>query len=260
MKKKIILPLLIALLAVAALCLLTACDVVGSDKCLIKFYEADGKTQIGKTQKIKVGETFTPETAPAVDGYTFEGWLLAGELCDLTADGATTAKADMTFVAQYSEDPCVVTFRDGDTVLATAEVKRGERLLASQIPETEKTGFTFRGWCAAGQGEEHFNLNACITESLTLTADYRRLGWVITYLDSDGVTVLDRLIVAEGETPHYTGKLLNSVRVDAEGQRWRLISFGTETPATEDATYTAVWRLLTEVREPSGDTYDADPF
>lgn len=259
MKKRIILPLLLALLAVASIALLAACDTVGSDECLVKFFEADGKTQIGKTQKCKVGETFTAEAAPTVAGYTFEGWLLAGELYDLTAAGATVAKGNMTFVAQYSEDPCVVTFRDGDTVLATVEVKRGERLLASHIPDTEKMGHTFRGWSAAG-ATGHFDLNARITESLTLTADYRRLGWVITYLDSDGVTVLDRLVVAEGETPHYTGDLLNSTRVDADGQRWRLISFGTEVPATQDATYTAVWRALTEVREPNGDTYDTDPF
>lgn len=40
----------------------------------IKFYKADGITQIGQTQLIEHGASATPPQAPGIDGKTFSGW------------------------------------------------------------------------------------------------------------------------------------------------------------------------------------------
>lgn len=252
MKRKIV-PFLVLVALAVTLIALAGC---GQEQNEIRFFAMDCKTQIGNTQQVVTGGTFTVETAPAVEGYTFLGWSYAGDLYDFDAAGATTAQGDMTFVAVYEEDPCIVSFYDGDRLLAAATVKRGERIPATLIPDTDKMGFNFLGWSLVGETDD-YTLNRKITDDIALVARYERTGWVVTFLDEDGTTILEQVAAQEGETVYYTGKPLEKT---VDGKRYILVSFGEIKPVTEDATYTAVWRLATDVRETGGDSYDADIF
>lgn len=251
--KRIIAPCLTLIAIAVVLIALAGC---GQDTNEIRFFAMDGKTQIGKTQQVSAGGTFTVETAPTVEGYTFLGWSYAGDLYDFDAAGAKTASGDMTFVAMYSEDPCEISFYDGDRLLATAAVPAGQRVPATYIPDARKVGYYFIGWSRAGE-TTLYDLNQRTTSDVTLVAQYQRTGWVVTFLDEDGETILAQVEAQTGETVYYTGKPLEKM---VDGKRYELVSFGEIAPVTEDVTYTAVWRLATAVQETGGDSYDADRF
>ncbi len=252
MKKKIVLCLLLIVFTLSTVAIVVACD----DSYTVEFYAMDGKTPIGEPQTVKAGESFVPETAPAVEGYTFIGWVLAGDLYDLDASGAMIVEKNLVFVAEYSKDACTVTFRDGDKLLGTASVKSGERIPASQVPETTKLGYRFIGWSRQGESDI-YSLNRKTTGDVDLVARYERIGWVVTFTDDDGSTILSQVVAKDGETVYYTGGIVEKT---VDGNRYELVSFGEILPATEDVTYTAVWRKVEENNESGGDSYEVDPF
>ncbi len=92
-------------------------------------------------QDVLIDTAATAPEAPAVDGYTFTGWLPAD---------FTHVSRDMDIVAQYtkidSEDTkYTVNFIDwNDTVLYTQRVAAGEDAIPPQAPVRE--GYTFTGW------------------------------------------------------------------------------------------------------------------
>lgn len=97
--------------------------------------------EILSQQEVLIDQAATAPDAPAVEGYTFTGWVPAD---------FTHVSRDMDIVAQYtkvdSEDTkYTVNFIDwNDTVLYTQKVASGEDAIPPQAPVRE--GYTFTGW------------------------------------------------------------------------------------------------------------------
>ena len=90
-----------------------------------------------------------------------EGYLLVGWRADLTSSTYFNAfnvpDAATYFYAVYennAEDKVRITFKDGETVLLTAEIITGEAPALADYPElsekVKKTGYTFKGWRSEG--------------------------------------------------------------------------------------------------------------
>ncbi len=89
------------------------------------------------------------------DGFAFEGWSDGTQLTEIPA----TIEGNAVFYAQFEKLFSVV-FWDGETELSHVTGKAGE---AVQIPQPQKDGFAFHGWCEAN-GE-------AVTPSATIQAD-----------------------------------------------------------------------------------------
>lgn len=140
-------------------------------------------------------------------------------------------------------DVHTVTFMNGDTELFSRPVYIGDdcpnpvdqkRIDTPQKASTAQYNYGFLGWGAADNGAYDSNILKNITEDKTVYAVYTAIVrfYTITYLDSDGVTVLKTEQVAYGAVPSYT-----PTKEGAAFDKW------TPTPiaVTGDATYTAVW-------------------
>lgn len=82
----------------------------------VAFYDEDGTTLIGEMQSVEYGKAFTLVTAPQKDGFSFAGWVKAGDsqIYDMYVAGARVVKGDIKFVARYEESNYVQE-NNGDT-------------------------------------------------------------------------------------------------------------------------------------------------
>lgn len=82
----------------------------------VAFYDEDGTTLIGEMQSVEYGKAFTLVTAPQKDGFSFAGWVKAGDsqVYDMYVSGARVVKGDVKFVARY-EKSNYVQENNGDT-------------------------------------------------------------------------------------------------------------------------------------------------
>ncbi len=103
----------------------------------------------------------TNEAGGTISGGTFHGTLTNNGTID---DSATFA----------------VTFKDGDNVLDTKKVVKGQKAID---PKPTKTGHTLVGW-HKDDGNEH-NFDTPVTAPLTLTAQWKINQYTITF-DTDG--------------------------------------------------------------------------
>jgi uncharacterized repeat protein (TIGR02543 family) len=144
----------------------------------VRFFAADGVTQIGGTQTINWGAAATAETAPARVGRTFAGWTLTGDDA-VVETSLTNVRENITAVASYTLNRYTVTFVDYDgTVLGTDRVLYGNGATAPAAPTRE--GYTFIGWDTSLDP---------VTGNMTVTALYRINTYTVTFVDFDG-TVL----------------------------------------------------------------------
>lgn len=96
------------------------------------------------------------QAAAKKEGYTLKGWR--GTLdSDLVINKIPISDNDMTLYAVYEENSAntvTITFKDGETVLYTAEIETGDALTFADYPEleekTKKTGYVFKGWRSEG--------------------------------------------------------------------------------------------------------------
>ncbi len=116
----------------------------------------DGETVLG-TETVEAGAS---ATAPTKEGYTFDGWDLAGDyvFSDLTLSAKWKKNDDTGNKKTYT-----VIFKDGDKVLKTEIVEEGKAATAPAAPT--KAGYTFDGW------DKAFNN---VTADLTVTAKWKQ--------------------------------------------------------------------------------------
>ena len=118
------------------------------------------------------GTKLTMPEEPTREGYTFVCWTLDGEEYDFD----TLVTGEMTLVAKWEANTYIVTF-DVDGTLTEVEVNYGE--CVSQPESPTKEGHNFNYWVL---GDEAYNFNSLITESITLTASWTKLSYsVILY-------------------------------------------------------------------------------
>ena len=154
---------------------------------------------------------------PEKEGYTFLGW--APEVVEATEDATYTAQwelnvYDITFDFDNGEDDVVVATNHG----AMPEVPA----------DPEKEGYTFLGW--APEVVE-------ATEDATYTAQWKLNVYDITFVFDNGE---DDLVV---ETDHGA---MPEAPADPEKEGYTFLGWDPElAEATEDATYTAKWKVKT---------------
>ena len=111
-------------------------EIPAVDTFDVKFFEKDGITQIGETQRVAEGENAVPPVAPEVDGFHFTGW----------DKPYTTITENTNITAVYGEDikSWTVTFLDWDgTTLNTQQVVDGQAALE---PLALREGYKFLYW------------------------------------------------------------------------------------------------------------------
>ena len=124
------------------------------------------------------------QAAAKKEGYTLKGWR--GSLSsDLVINKIPIDTSDMVLYAVYeenSENLVTITFKDGETVLYTAEIEKGDALTFADYPEleekTKKAGYVFKGWLSEGgtliEAGSLRTLNAY--KDMTYTAVYESTG------------------------------------------------------------------------------------
>ena len=191
----------IAFAAAVMILVLTAALFVACDQT--KTYTVtfkDGETVV-KTASVKDGATIADADLPAdptKDGAVFEGWFDGDKAFDKT--GAITG--DVTYTAKWTS-LFTVTFKDGDTVIATATVKDGEKIADADIPAdlADTQDSAFEGWF---NGDSAFDKDAAITASVTYNAKWTGL-FNVTFMNGDtqvkSVKVKDGAVISAEDVP-----------------------------------------------------------
>ena len=158
----------IAFAAAVMILVLTAALFVACDQ--IKTYTVtfkDGDTVV-KTVSVKDGATIADADLPAdpaKDGAVFEGWFDGDKAFDKTA----AITSDATYLAKWT-NLFTVTFKNGDTVIATATVKDGEKIADADIPaDPEDEKLAFVGWFV---GDAAYDSSAAVTENIVVDAKF----------------------------------------------------------------------------------------
>lgn len=174
----------IAFAAAVMILVLTAALFVACDQT--KTYTVtfkDGDTVV-KTVSVKDGATIADADLPAdptKDGAVFEGWFDGDKAFDKTA----AITSDATYLAKWT-GLVTVTFKNGDTVIATATVKAGEKIATSDIPANlTKEGYRFNGWFV---GDTKITADYTVNDSVIAIASFTIIGKEAgTYTDKAGV-------------------------------------------------------------------------
>ena len=119
-----------------------------------------------------------------------------------TTGNTTTEPVESTTGPAQTTAPLItyeVTFKgDNNTAPVRVEVKEGETVARPEDPE--RPGFTFLGWFC---GNEEFDFNTPITQSITIIAKWSELPppatYTVVFVDYDG-TVLKTETVQEGQS------------------------------------------------------------
>lgn len=143
----------------------------------VKFM-ADGKTH--NTQIVERNGKPTVPVAPTKPNYVFVGWSIDGT--NTVNVSNYTVTANVTFTALFRVDKFTVTFKNGDTTVATQEVQNGGY---ATMPTFNSD--TFVGWTVDGKAV--INLATYkITANTTFTAKFgtwTRLGDDMHYVYGD---------------------------------------------------------------------------
>ena len=148
------------------------------------FLDKDGN-ELSRTT-VNDGESVTPPSAPAYEGYRFTGW----------SEKIDAVTGDMTVKAQYeSVNVWTVIFaeRDGETAIGAAQrINDGEAATAPEAPAVE--GYVFTGWSVDF---------SAVHGNLTVVAQYARL-WAVRFFGNDGV-LLSTQTVQDGKAAKAPG-------------------------------------------------------
>ena len=177
-----------------------------------------------ETRNIDYGQPIgNPPSAPTISGYTFTG--------NWSPTIPATATQSATYTAQYQQDaPTTYTIifvksTDGSEITRTT-VTAGDTITAPQVPAV--TGYTFTGnWSPS--------LPATATGDATYTAQYQLNTYTITFLDSDGTTVIRTDQVEHGHA------IIPPTVTPPTGYTWGGWSPTVPATATADGTYTATY-------------------
>ena len=91
--------------------------------------------EVYETYQLKQGESITPESEPALEGYTFSGWK---------NEPATMPANDVTVTGSFTVNSYTLTYMVDDEVYKTYTVEFGATVEEEAAPE--KDGYIFSGW------------------------------------------------------------------------------------------------------------------
>ena len=169
----------------------------------------------GNTSTVKWGATpskpsGTPsKSATAQYTYTYNGnWNTSNSL-DNGSDNRTAAYGNATYYAQFSKstNSYTITFKNGNTVLATPSVAYGSTPSYSGTPTKDSTAqytYTFDGWSTTDGGAK-LNSLPSVTGAATYYAHYSSSVRSYTITFKNGNTVLATPSVTYGSTPSCSG-------------------------------------------------------
>ncbi len=179
----------------------------------------------------------TPAMAnPIREGYNFKGW----EPAVAATVSAPTSGNTITYTAQWTQNHAVIFMNNGKQY-ATAEVENLGLVTEPEAPVWDED-HDFLGWY---NGEEKYDFNAEVSESLTLTAkwqeDFNRNDiddtteehFTVIY-DVDGEETKFENVLIDTETP----AVADPVKANYKFNGW--LPEVAET-VTDDATYVAQW-------------------
>lgn len=162
----------------------------------------NGDTEFAKVE-VECGATVSaPATTPTSTqaNQEFRAWQLNGEDYDFSA----TVSEDMTLTAAY-DTFYTVTFQEGETVVKTVKVKRGEKIAAADVPTaSDRTaeGLQFNAWKS---GNFPLDLNNPIGDNTTYIAEYIPMVYTVRFLNAADESVLSTVNVNHGDkVPAYT--------------------------------------------------------
>lgn len=196
------------------------------------------------SQQVADGGKATEPVAPVRDGYTFDGWLLDGQLYDF----ATPVTGNITLTADWTINTYTVRFDTaGGSSVPEQAIDHGQKVTEPAAPTRE--GYTFTGWLLDGRP---FDFTTSVTGDLTLTAGWQEneppapVTHTVTF-DSAGGSPVEPQTVADGAsaidpgTPERDGYKFTGWLLDGE-------PFDFSTPITGDITLVAGWE---ESEEPA---------
>jgi uncharacterized repeat protein (TIGR02543 family) len=196
------------------------------DGDIISIIDPDSPYNTGETVLV-VGDV------PSKAGYTFAGWLYDGDIY-LGGDYFVMPAANVTLVAQWTQDKYTVTYAPGDhgtfTSQVTTNLVYGTTTPDAPVSVTGEPGWTFTGWSPTP--------TTTVTGDATYTAQWIQDQYSVAYTSGDhgtfGVVVILNLVygVTTPEPPEVTGDL-----------GWTFTGWDPEpTPTvTGNATYVAQW-------------------
>ena len=166
---------------------------------------------------------------PTKEGYTFIGWFDAEVDGNKLADNAV-CDGITAYYARFAINQYTITFNtDGGNEIEAITVDYGTAVTAPADPT--KTGHTFAGW----NKEIPATMPA---EDMTITAQWTVNQYTITFVDTDGETVLEKI------TQNYGTEVTAPQNPTKEGYTFK--SWDNTVPSTmpdEDVTITAKWTI-----------------
>lgn len=192
----------IAFAAAVMILVLTAALFVACDQTKTYTVTFKNGEAVVKTVSVQDGATIADADVPAdledTDDAVFEGWFNGEVAFDKTA----AITGDVTYTAKWTS-LFTVTFKDGDTVIATAKVKDGEKIADADIPAdlADTADAAFEGWF---NGDSAFDKDAAITANVTYNAKWTGL-FNVTFMNGDtqvkAVKVKDGAVISAEDVP-----------------------------------------------------------
>lgn len=182
----------------------------------------------------------TRETVNGRD-YVFTGWF--------TSDGVPvtdTVQGNVTYIARWTDKAQVLTVtfdpNGGElTGSATQDVEYNNAIVKPSDPT--RTGYTFRGWYVAGEGDATtaWNFETAIQENTTLVAQWEINVYTITWKVPQSADVTTK--VEYNQLPVYPQNNGTPANYVKNGVTYTFMNWDkTVVEATEDTTYTAVFQ------------------
>lgn len=219
----------------------------------------DGEQMIS-TQEVARGSRVTAP-AYAKPGYTVLGWYEEGSETPFNFNAAVSR--DMKLYLSAAVNCYTVRFFDADGTtplggpLAEQVLEYGA---AIDVPAPVREHAVLLGWRTASDATPRDLTGAlCGDGDVDYVAVWQYDTVRITFYGEDGETVLAVVETPWGSIPVYNGKTPEKTTDD--GRVWTFAGWDRPVaPATEDASYTAVFKRNTMVQETDGscDTYDED--
>lgn len=182
----------------------------------------------------------TRETVNGRD-YVFTGWF--------TSDGVPvtdTVQGNVTYIARWTDKAQVLTVtfdpKGGElTGSATQDVEYNNAIVKPSNPT--RTGYTFKGWYVAGEGDATtaWNFETAIQENTTLVAQWEINVYTITWKVPQSADVTTK--VEYNQLPVYPQNNGTPANYVKNGVTYTFMNWDkTVVEATEDTTYTAVFQ------------------
>ncbi|MCR5671339.1 MAG: InlB B-repeat-containing protein [Butyrivibrio sp.] len=171
-------------------------DVLVGEAPYTVTFDADGGLPAPEAQTISTdsGKATEPETDPAKDGYTFEGWYLVtdGTMASTQYDFDTVVSDNITIKAKYSPNTYKVTFDAGTGVTvdpAEIDVTYGSAYSTNAFPIPSKAGYDFEGWFDENDADHETAITKDSTYAIagnqTLVAYYTAWPYTIAFDKND---------------------------------------------------------------------------